>query len=146
MKNTNIKRLDRVWAQGCVEEMIDGVKENERGRIRNGGYWKCQMAGRQNDYRWESEKKDEERNGWNEEGLKRNKIGKTREDTRWEGWEFVITKGKWRISEKKDKAWKKREKTEIVESIESPRFNWNKTVVIKTPKMMERIEWKGKRK
>ena len=31
-----------------------------------------------------------------------------------------------------------REITKAVESIESPRFNWNKTVVLKTPKW-----WKG---
>ena len=30
----------------------------------------------------ESENKDE-RNGWNEESLKRSKFGKTRKDTRW---------------------------------------------------------------
>ena len=37
----------------------------------------------------ESEKEDEERNGWNEESLKRNKFGKTRKDTRWKRGEFV---------------------------------------------------------
>ena len=32
---------------------------------------------------FENERKDEERNEWNEEILKRDKFGKTRKDTRW---------------------------------------------------------------
>ena len=36
------------------------------------------------------EKKDEERNGGNEESLKRNKFGKTRKDTRWKRGDFVV--------------------------------------------------------
>ena len=30
IKHTIIKRLNGVCGQGCVEEMIDGVEENER--------------------------------------------------------------------------------------------------------------------
>ena len=30
IKHTIIKRLNRVFVQGCVDEMIDGVEENER--------------------------------------------------------------------------------------------------------------------
>ena len=38
----------------------------------------------------ESEKKDEERNGWDEESLKSNKFGKTRKGIRWERGDFVV--------------------------------------------------------
>ena len=48
------------------------------------------MGGRQDCWSRDSEKKDEERNGRNEESLKRNKFGKTRKDTRWKRGEFVV--------------------------------------------------------
>ena len=38
----------------------------------------------------EGDKKDEERNGWNEESLKIIKFGKTRKDIRWKRGEFVV--------------------------------------------------------
>ena len=48
------------------------------------------MGGRQDCWSRESEEKDEERNGRNEESLKRNKFGKTRKDARWKRGEFVV--------------------------------------------------------
>ena len=51
------------------------------------------MGGRQDCWNRDREKKDEKRNGRNEESLKRNKIGKTRKDTRWKRGEFVVEEG-----------------------------------------------------
>ena len=48
------------------------------------------MEGRQNCWSRDLEKKDEEKNGRNEESLKRNNIGKTRKDTKWKRGEFVV--------------------------------------------------------
>ena len=48
----------------------------------------------------ESEKRDEERKGWNEESLKFIKFGKTRKDTRWKRGEFVFVE---RVRENKVK-------------------------------------------
>ena len=59
--------------------------------------------------RWEGDKtvggeskNDEERNGWNEENLKRNKFGKTRKDTRWKRGEFVVVERVRKQSESED--------------------------------------------
>ena len=60
------------------------------------------MGGRQDCWRRESENKDEERNGWNEESLKRDKFGKTRKDTRWKRGEFVVVKRVRKQSESED--------------------------------------------
>ena len=51
----------------------------------------------------ESEKKDEERNGWNEESLKRKKFGKTRKDIRWKRGEFVVIEILRKQSENEDR-------------------------------------------
>ena len=48
------------------------------------------MEGRQDCWSGECENNDEEKNGWNEESLKRSKFGKTRKDIRWKRGEFVV--------------------------------------------------------
>ena len=60
------------------------------------------MGGRQDNWRRESENKDEKRNGRNEESLKRNKFGKTRKDTRWKRREFVVVETVRKQSESED--------------------------------------------
>ena len=108
IKHTIIKRLNGVWVQVCVEEMIDRVEENERE-----GRWKRMVKewrslkrpdGRETRLlEWrECENKDEERNGWNEESLKINKFGKTRKDTRWKRGEFVVAERVRKQSESED--------------------------------------------
>ena len=77
-------------------------REDERGRSRNGGHRKDQMGGRQDYWSRNREKKDEERNGWNEEKLKSNKIGETRKDTRWKRGEFVMVEIVRKQSESED--------------------------------------------
>ena len=87
--------------------MIDGVEENEgredeRGISKNGGHWKDQMGERQDCLNRGSENKDEERNEWNEESLKINKIGKTRKDIRWKRGEIVAVEKVRKQSESED--------------------------------------------
>ena len=60
------------------------------------------MGGRQDCWSRESENKDEERNGWNEESLKINKFGKTRKDTRWKRGESVVVEIVKKQSESED--------------------------------------------
>ena len=62
------------------------------------------------------ENKDEERNGWNEESLKRNKFGKTRKDIRWKRGEFVVVEMSIKQNESEDGGLRElREKFEFVE-------------------------------
>ena len=64
-------------------------RDDEKGKSRNGDYWKGQMGEKQGYCFEESEKKDEERMD-EKKRIKIKKFGKTRKDTRWKRSEFVI--------------------------------------------------------